>query len=101
MRSLTLTRFAKTRDGILGRLGPWVTLEEEDRGNQRNISAIPPGAYVCRRSRYHAGGYDTYEVTDVPGRSRILFHIGNTEEDTAGCILLGERLGVLPLADED
>lgn len=29
----------------------------------------------------------------VPGRSHILFHAGNTAEDTEGCILLGRGFG--------
>jgi hypothetical protein len=33
---------------------------------------------------------DTFEVTDVPGRSHILFHKGNLEDDSHGCILVGE-----------
>lgn len=99
--TLTLTRFASTPDGVLGRLGPWCTLEEEALGNRPNVSCIPAGTYLCRRSRYHAGGYDTFEITGVPNRSRILFHIGNTEEDTAGCILVGKRFGVLVRTDED
>lgn len=98
---LTLTRFAATPDGTFGRMGPFYTLEEEDQGNALNISSIPPGTYVCRRSYYYAGGYETFEVTGVPSRSRILFHVGNTEEDTAGCILLGCELGVLEVEDED
>ena len=37
----------------------------------------------------------TYEVLDVPDRSLILFHAGNTISDSRGCILLGERVGAL------
>jgi hypothetical protein len=29
-------------------------------------------------------------VTDVPGFSDILIHCGNTDENTAGCLLLGD-----------
>jgi hypothetical protein len=29
-------------------------------------------------------------VLDVPGFEYILWHIGNTDEDTAGCLLLGD-----------
>ena len=33
-------------------------------------------------------------MKEVPGRSYILFHIGNTNKDTSGCILTGmERSG--------
>src|SRR5690606_32106180 len=48
--TLTLTRFASTPDGVLGRLGPWCTLEEEALGNRPNVSCIPAGTYLCRRS---------------------------------------------------
>jgi hypothetical protein len=32
---------------------------------------------------------------DVPGRSYILFHKGNTDDNTEGCILLGQYYGKL------
>lgn len=38
---------------------------------------------------------DTFEVTGVQGRSYILFHSGNVEGHTEGCILLGEKIGKL------
>ena len=43
----------------------------------------------------------TDEVMDVPGRTNIKFHPGNTEEDTAGCILLGLQLGVFTVAEDE
>ncbi len=101
MRTEYLVRFGPTPDGTLGRLGPWAALEEEDQGNRRNVSSIPTGTYVCRRTMYNRGGYETFEVTGVEGRSRILFHVLNTEEDTDGCIGLGMRFGVLEVIDED
>jgi hypothetical protein len=36
-----------------------------------------------------------YQVCDVPDRSHILIHAGNTNEDTHGCILLGLMYGTL------
>ena len=82
-------------------MGPFYTAEEEDLDNQANISAIPAGSYVCKRARYERGGYDTFEVTGVPGRSKILFHVINTEEETEGCIGIGMSFGVLEVLDED
>jgi hypothetical protein len=35
----------------------------------------------------------TVEVGNVPGRSGILFHVGNSSADTQGCILVGLRWG--------
>lgn len=64
------------------------TIEESDCENESNISSIPTGQYICRR--YSSARYpNTFEVIDVTGRSGILFHAGNTEKDTQGCILVG------------
>jgi len=56
---------------------------------------IPAGRYRCRRTLFARGAYETYEVADVPGHSRLLFHRGNTEQDSEGCILIGQRFGWL------
>lgn len=100
MRRHRLTRFDANRDGTLGRFEQWRTLEEEDQGNRRNVSSIPPGVYLCRRHQSPKFG-ETFLVTGVPGRSFILFHSGNTEEATDGCILVGSFFGVLRVRDED
>lgn len=53
----------------------------------------PPGDYVCVRGTHqlHNGiPFETFEVTEVPGHSGILFHKGNLEKDSSGCYLLGE-----------
>lgn len=102
----TLTRFVGTvanpnPSGTFGRLGPFVTVEEEWQDNRSRISCIPTGSYVCERSTFHRGGYATFEVLDVEGRSLIKFHVANTEEDLLGCIGLGLSLGVLEVTDED
>lgn len=97
MKRLKIDRFIPTEDGVIGVLEPLLlfTLEPELRANQRNISAIPAGVYLCQRTIYHRHGFATFEITGVPNRSRILFHPGNTEEDTEGCILVGGSLGAL------
>lgn len=54
---------------------------------------IPPGSYVYRR--FHGQLHrDTFEVV-VAGHTALLFHAGNTEEHTEGCILLGASLGYI------
>jgi hypothetical protein len=70
-------------------------------GNRNTVSCIPAGSYHLGRTVYFKHGYETFEVIDVPGRSRILFHPGNTEIDTCGCILLGLRRGILLAPDPD
>ena len=74
--------------------------EDDWLGNKPQISCIPAGKYLCKRKvSPHFG--ETFEVTGVPGRGDILFHEGNTEENTQGCILLGLAFGSLSVADED
>lgn len=94
---LELTRVAEHRGATLGVLSfdgmpRVVTLEEAWRDNQRQISCIPTGNYTISRHRSPKFG-ETFIVNDVPGRSHILFHAGNTDEDTLGCILVGCEYG--------
>lgn len=71
-----------------------VTLEPRDLDNREGVSCIPSGTYQCRRTRSPRFG-ETFEVRDVPGRSHILFHAGNVQGDTRGCVLLGRHFGLL------
>lgn len=66
-----------------------VTLEPADWFNQPDISSIPAQQYICRRiiTPIHE---ETFEVMNVPGRLKILFHSGNIITDTLGCIILGQ-----------
>ena len=67
---------------------PLYTLEPPWRDNERGRSCIPVGEYKC--SRYPSKRFGkTFIVMNVPGRDGILFHVGNWEKDTSGCILLG------------
>lgn len=80
-----------------------VTLERPWRDNRRSESCIPTGEYSCLRCRRSPDyGYadsprfgDTFQVYNVPGRSKILFHKGNLDDDSHGCILIGEQFGRL------
>ena len=71
------------------------TVERPWANNAPNISCIPEGTYTLKSRRFYRGGYDTWEVTNVPGRSLILIHKGNTAEHVEGCIALGTRRGVV------
>lgn len=73
--------------------------------NQRQVSCIPPGHYPMRwiqPRRPKSGMWWLYHVQDVPGRTGILIHVGNyagqpppLKADSWGCILLGDKMGVL------
>lgn len=55
---------------------------------------VPPGTYRCVRGphRLHDGiPFETFMVTKVPGCTGILFHIGNYNRDSEGCILIGKQ----------
>lgn len=46
--------------------------------------------YARRFGMLHRG---MIELRDVPGFTGVLIHIGNTERDTSGCILIGNAWG--------
>ena len=78
------------------------TLEDESRTEKvAGETCIPEGEY--RLGFRTVGGFDAryadrfadihmgmLEVLDVPNFKYILIHCGNTDEDTAGCLLLGD-----------
>ena len=69
------------------------TLELPYRDNQRSISCIPAGEYNVRLRLARESATRDYLhllVQEVPNRSYILFHRGNTAKDTRGCILVGQ-----------
>jgi len=91
--NVTLTRIVERNDATLGVLTidgypRMVTLEPRWVNNQPNISCIPVGSYKLKRHESPRFGA-TWLVTDVPDRSHILIHRGNTAQDTQGCILVG------------
>jgi hypothetical protein len=65
------------------------TLEEPWRNNQRSISCIPAGEYPVRLTLSNRFKMVTPELLNVPDRTAIRIHPGNTEADTEGCILVG------------
>jgi hypothetical protein len=99
LRALTLERFAWTPDGTFGRLsiedvgGVWYTVENPWKGNAPRISCIPADLYNLELGRFHRGDYPAYGLLNVPNRSLIKIHIGNTCDDVTGCIAVGESRG--------
>jgi hypothetical protein len=100
MRNWTLKRIVSAPDVTLGALiDPQnrlfcFTLEEPDKGNQRKISCIPTGTYKV--VKHNSAKYqDVWRLLDVPNRDGILIHSGNTTNDIEGCILVGERFGMI------
>jgi len=71
-----------------------VTLEPGDLLNTPFKSSIPAQQYWCKK-HYSPLFHDTYKVLDVPGRSEVLLHPGNTAVDTEGCIVLAQYWGKL------
>lgn len=96
MKTITLKRVTPSGpDGVFGVLIadniPFaVTVERPWVDNQKQVSCIPDGTYMCRRVSSPKFG-DTFEITGVDNRSHVLFHKGNTIDDSHGCILVGEQ----------
>ncbi len=78
-----------------------VTLEHSfisESGNNVYGPKIPPGQYLCVRGTHqleHGGPFSTFEITGVPGHSGLLFHVGNFNKDSDGCVLLGESVDLV------
>ena len=78
------------------------TLEDESRKEkvygetcipegEYNIGFRTVGGYHAKYSKRFADIHKgMLHVLDVPGFEYILLHCGNTDEDTAGCLLLGD-----------
>jgi hypothetical protein len=77
------------------------TLEDEYREDKiSGETRVPKGTYKLELRK--VGGFDSrykkkfsfhkgmLEVRDVPNFQYILIHIGNTDENTAGCLLVGD-----------
>lgn len=106
---LILKRVAPRPTYTIGRLyveGAYLCDTLEDTVRPRGVkvyarTAIPAGEYRVRmdvrsprfgsRPQYRKYGGRLPRLVVVPGFEGILIHPGNTAEDTAGCILVGEN----------
>jgi Family of unknown function (DUF5675) len=99
---LILQRDMSLPSGIFGSLKTLignfvaVTLEHSFEKNDDFVPALSEGVYTCKRGLHQLQGmrapFETFEITNVPGHTGLLFHIGNYNRDTDGCVLLGEEV---------
>jgi len=110
MNKYEVLRFSSQEDSTLGMLFDVTdgrkflcfTLEDEARDEKvMGETRIPAGTYKIKLRK--EGGYHNRYVTkfgsmhkgmihvqDVPGFTYILWHTGNTDEHTMGCLLFGD-----------
>jgi hypothetical protein len=90
----TLNRISLSEEGIFSVLtgedgSSYFTAEHAYDGKPK----LPNGIYICVKGQHllHSGPVEAFEITNVPGHSGILFHIGNYPQiDSDGCVLLGK-----------
>ena len=96
MKNLKIIRLEQSDAGALGVLlieGNIFCITLEPDAFDPVKYQIPQGVYEVKR--FH--GYkwkDTFEIR-VEGHTALLFHAGNIEQDSEGCILLGRNAGRL------
>lgn len=112
---ITVDRFTSDRDATVSLVkvdGKFVCFGLEDEYREDKVAGetrVPAGTYRVGlrqvggfHSRYSARFNDIHrgmlQVQDVPGFEYILIHVGNTDKDTAGCLLVG--LGTQCAVDE-
>lgn len=66
---------------------------------------IPNGTYTCVRGMHALSSgppFVTFEITGVDGHKGLLFHCGNANRDSEGCVLVGmERSGDMILKSRE
>ena len=107
---LHLLRFHSDHDYTLGLLfhetrdRKWLCFTLEDEQRTRKVygeTRIPSGTYNVKlrvtggfHGRYGEKFGDAHKgmlwLQDVPGFEYVLIHIGNDDDDTAGCVLVGD-----------
>lgn len=100
MKVAEMNRFAYSPDGTFGELVTpsglyYATVERPWLENKRGVSCIPEGVYVCRPRKFHKGGYDAIEITNVQDRTHILMHVANYPSQVMGCIGINTRHGAI------
>lgn len=93
---ITIKRFVKNNKATIGQLEyagiTFYTVEKQWRDNRPFVSCIPDGRYKMVRYNSPRYGEDTWMVSDVPGRTYILFHVANVPDNVQGCFGLGDSV---------
>lgn len=100
---LTLKRLELRPDGIFSNLKDdnnvviAVTLEHAYAASPNGseyLPKIPPGTHICVRGQHRLHNmtqdFTTFEITGIPRHTNLLFHWGNYNNDSEGCVLLGK-----------
>lgn len=66
------------------------TCELPWKNNKKNVSCIPKGTYKVSH-RWSNKYKDHLLIEDVKGRTYILIHVANYEEQLLGCVAVGEK----------
>lgn len=84
--------FSELRDASGDQL--FVTVEHsysDELGNFR--PKLSDGVYKCVRGshilEHMTAAFETFEIMNVPGHTNILFHVGNFNADSSGCVCIG------------
>lgn len=105
-----LTRTDFDPDGIFGQLRSedgeslYYSLEhayDSQNGIGSYAPKVPAGTYLCIKGRHQLehspAPFTAFELQNVPGHTNILIHVGNYNDDSEGCILLG--MDIAPTGD--
>lgn len=103
MKTFTLVRKEHIKDGIFGEMYfgdsqsiMFLTLEHAYEKDGKYRPKVPAGTYLCKKGMHKLSDlvpFETFELQKVPGHWGILFHVGNYNRDSSGCILIGKGRG--------
>jgi hypothetical protein len=101
---LTLKRLQFRADGIFSDLKAGESLVAQTLEHAYEgagwVPKIPYGAFKCVRGAHRLHGmtedFETFEITGVQSHTNLLFHWGNFNKDSEGCILLGRSIARAP-----
>lgn len=105
---IRLTRKSAHLYGVIGEITPLnggdvicVTLEHAYKDRDSFSPKLAPGTYACKKGTHKLSNlnpFEAFEIQNVPRFqgapvSGILFHKGNYNNDSEGCVLLGSKIG--------